>query len=83
MKLKLKRMLYGAIFVLLIMTGCSLQERTTTVTTFTTANIDAEEVLTMDPTADIFQYNDIIYKTNIDWVNELTLTKDIQVGEIK
>ena len=76
----MKRMLFGTILVLFIMTGCSLQEGTTTVTTFTT---EAEEVLTLDPAADIFQFNGIIYKTNIDWVNELTLTKDIQVGEIK
>ena len=33
--------------------------------------------------ADIFQFEGIIYKTGIDWVEELTLTKGEQVGEIK
>ena len=33
--------------------------------------------------ADIFQYDGVIYKTNIDWVEELHLTKDVQIGEIK
>lgn len=37
----------------------------------------------MDPDADIFQYDGVIYETNIDWVEELDLTKDIQIGEIK
>jgi hypothetical protein len=45
--------------------------------------IDAEEVLKLDPDADIFQYDGVIYKTNIDWVQELSLTKDVQIGEIK
>jgi len=38
-------------------------------------SIDAEEVLTLDSDADIFQYDGVIYKTNIAWVEELTLTK--------
>jgi len=45
--------------------------------------IDAEEVLRLDPDADIFQYDGVIYKTNIYWVEELSLTKDVQIGEIK
>lgn len=46
-------------------------------------SIDAEEILRLDSTADIFQYEGVIYKTNIDWVEELTLTKGTQIGEIK
>lgn len=79
----LKRRSALTVFALFWLTGCSLQEGTTTVTTITTEQIDAEEVLTLDPTADIFQFEGIVYQTNIDWVNELTLTKDTQVGEIK
>ncbi|MFS0673588.1 hypothetical protein [Ornithinibacillus sp. 179-J 7C1 HS] len=37
----------------------------------------------MNPDADIFQYDGVIYATNIDWVEELSLTKDVQIGEIK
>ncbi|WP_245975419.1 hypothetical protein [Oceanobacillus chungangensis] len=46
-------------------------------------SIDAEEVLTLDPDADIFQYDGVIYETNIEWVEDLSLTKDVQIGEIK
>ena len=60
--------------------GCSNGGETTGVSI---DSIDAEEVLTLDPNADIFQYDGVIYKTNIDWVEELSLTKDVQIGEIK
>ena len=65
---------------LFIITGCNIQRETTTVSI---DSIDAEEVLTLDSNADIFQYEGVIYKTNIDWVEELSLTKDVQIGEIK
>jgi hypothetical protein len=65
---------------LFTVTGCSNGGGTTIVTI---DSIDAEEVLTLDPNADIFQYDGVIYKTNIDWVEELSLTKDDQIGEIK
>lgn len=48
-----------------------------------TGNPDAEEILSMAPDANIFQYDDLIYETGIDWVEEKPLTKDKQVGEIK
>lgn len=65
---------------LFLITGCSNREETTKVSI---DSIDAEEVLSLDPDADIFQYDGVIYKTNIDWVEELSLTKDVQIGEIK
>ncbi|PAE31231.1 hypothetical protein CHI06_29150, partial [Bacillus sp. 7884-1] len=61
-------------------TGCSNGGETTKVSI---DRINAEEVLSLDPDADIFQYEGVIYKTNIDWVEELSLTKDVQIGEIK
>ena len=68
------------VLILLMITGCTNGEGTTIVTI---DSIDAEEVLTLDPDADIFQYDGVIYKTNINWVEELILTKDVQIGEIK
>ncbi|KOP82725.1 hypothetical protein AMS60_09685 [Bacillus sp. FJAT-21945] len=65
---------------LFTITGCSNDGETTKVTI---DSIDAEEVLTLDPDADIFQYDGVIYKTDIDWVEKLTLTKDVQIGKIK
>ncbi|MDT0162935.1 MULTISPECIES: hypothetical protein [Bacillus] len=60
--------------------GCANGEESTSVSVDT---IDAEEVLRMDPDADIFQYDDVIYQTNIDWVEKLSLKKDAQIGEIQ
>jgi len=64
----------------LMISGCSNDGEVTTVTI---DSIDAEEILKLDSNADIFQYDGVIYKTNIDWVEELSLTKDVQIGEIK
>lgn len=79
------RLLYCLFFFVILTTfGCSnsagideLEE------VHSTGNPDAKEILTLDPEADIFQFEGVIYKTGIDWVEELTLTKDKQVGEIK
>lgn len=68
------------ILALVSITGCSNRGETTNVTY---DRIDAKEVLTLDPNANIFQYDGVIYKTNIDWVEELPLTKDVQIGKIK
>ncbi len=79
--MKSKNLFYGLIVLaLFLITGCNIQKGTTTVTI---DSIDAKEVLTLDSNSDIFQYKGVIYKTNIDWVEELSLTKDVQVGEIK
>ena len=74
--------LFYALFALglFLITGCSNGSESTTVAI---DRISAEEVLTLDPNADIFQYDGVIYKTNIDWVEELSLSKDVQIGEIK
>lgn len=64
----------------LMISGCTNDGEVTTVTI---DSIDAEEILKLDSNADIFQYDGVIYKTNIDWVEELSLTKDVQIGEIK
>ncbi|MEK4523561.1 hypothetical protein MKX96_18255 [Psychrobacillus sp. FSL W7-1493] len=71
------------IFILLTAVGCSNSLNTEKIEVHETKNPDAEEVLTLDPEADIFQLDGVIYKTGIDWVEELTLTKGEQVGEIK
>lgn len=76
-----KKLFYALIAsALLMISGCSNEGETTTVTI---DSIDAEEVLTLNPYADIFQFDGVIYETKIDWVEELSLTKDVQIGEIK
>lgn len=66
---------------LILFSGCSSNDGGTT--TVTTEHPDAKEVLTLDPNADIFQLDGLVYQTNIDWVEELSLTKKEQIGEIK
>jgi len=76
-----QRLSYVLIALTLFMiTGCSNGGETTKLSI---DSINAGEVLRLDPAADIFQYDGVIYKTNIDWVEELSLTKDVQIGEIK
>lgn len=76
-----QRLSYVLIALTLFMiTGCSNGRETTKVSI---DSINAGEVLRLDPAADIFQYDGVIYKTNIDWVEELSLTNDVQIGEIK
>jgi hypothetical protein len=72
--------LFYVVIALGLFTGCSNEGETAKVSI---DNIDAEEVLRLDDDADIFQYEGVIYKANIDWVEELPLTKDVQIGEIR
>lgn len=41
-----------------------------------------EQVLKLNPDADIFEFNGKVYKTGVDWIEEEELTKDEQIGEI-
>ncbi|MGD6893567.1 hypothetical protein [Bacillus infantis] len=76
-----RNLLYFLIgLTLFISAGCANGEESTSVSVDT---IDAEEVLRLDPDADIFQYDGVIYQTNIDWVEKLSLKKDAQIGEIQ
>ncbi len=63
-----------------MISGCSDEGEVTKVTI---DSIDAEEVLSLDSDADIFLYDGVIYQTNIDWVEELSLIKNVQIGEIE
>ncbi|WP_261301819.1 hypothetical protein [Paenibacillus andongensis] len=66
-----------------ITAGCTKNEiLMTSEQTKTIGNPTAQEVLRMDPNANVFMCKDTIYKAGIPWVDELKLTKDIQVTEI-
>lgn len=43
---------------------------------------DAEEVLDQEPDADIFQWQGSVYQADVEWVQELELTKNELLGEI-
>lgn len=68
----------------LLVGGCSnKEENNSTQMVSTTHNPTAKEILTFDSKADIFQWENIIYQTNFDWVDELELTKYELIGVIE
>jgi len=75
------KIIYLLIFSLFVLIGCVDKNKEINVSV--SKNPDAQEVLSLDSNADIFQWNDIIYKTNIDWINELQLTENLKVGKIE
>ena len=82
--MRVPRLFFGlVVFVILTAFGCSNSSGTGKIEVHNTGNPDAKEILTLDPEADIFQFEGLIYTTGIDWVEKLTLTKDEQVGVIK
>ncbi len=70
-----------AFLVSILLVACSHENNNIRIDS--TENPDAEEVLNSDLEADIFQFNNTIYTTGINWVEEKDLTKNKQVGEIK
>lgn len=82
--MKVPRLIWGlTMLVLLTAVGCSNSSNTGELEVHQSENPDAVEILTVDPEADIFQFDGVMYQTGIDWVEELTLTKGEQVVEIK
>lgn len=82
--MRTSRFLLGIIILILLTSvGCSRLSNMNKTEVSVITNPDAEEILKSDPKADIFQFDGVIYQTGIDWVEELTLTKNKQVGEIK
>ena len=55
----------------------------TELTTFTTHNPTVEEMFELNTNIDIFLLDNIVYETNIEWVNELTLSKGDLKGVIE
>ena len=81
--MKLKSVLFLTVISILgtAITGCS-SGSSEQQSVYTTNNPDAKETLELQSDADIFLWEDVIYKTDIDWVELLELTKDTQIGEI-
>ncbi|WP_438318633.1 hypothetical protein [Sporosarcina sp. FA9] len=44
--------------------------------------LSKKQVLKLDPEADIFEFEDQIYKAGVDWIEEEELTKGKLIGEI-
>lgn len=44
--------------------------------------LSKEQVLKLNPDADIFEFDGKVYSTGVDWIEEEELIKDEQIGEI-
>lgn len=80
MKYKLLIIFLSGIFIFLA--GCGINNKTNLNKSVSEAP-SAEEELKENKDADIFMLNDTVYKTNIEWVDELSLTKNKEIGEIE
>lgn len=69
--------LFGMSFLIV---GCGINNKTTVSISVTPS---AEDVIKGNKDADIFNLNDIVYETNIEWVDKLSVTKNKELGEIE
>ncbi|MFX4307021.1 hypothetical protein F8N00_16660 [Exiguobacterium sp. A1_3_1] len=68
-----------SIMALWILVACNNEE----IMQSTSEKPTASEVLSEDAKADIFQFNDTIYKSDVAWVDKTEVTQNEKVGEIK
>lgn len=77
------RIIVFLIISIFMLSGCSSFQNNDNIETHETENPNAEAVLQLDSEADIFQLDGVIYQTNIDWIDELTLTPGDEISVIK
>lgn len=75
-----KILLSLALLLPIFLLGCSSGKAGTTTTESKPPT--AAEVLEQDQDADIFRWENTIYKTGVAWVDELKLTKQEEIGRI-
>ncbi|WP_294741855.1 hypothetical protein [uncultured Exiguobacterium sp.] len=68
-----------SIMTVWILVGCNNEE----IMQSTSEKPTASEVLSEDSKADIFQFEDTIYKSDIAWAEKTKVTQNEKVGEIK
>ncbi|KNH35628.1 hypothetical protein [Exiguobacterium acetylicum] len=68
-----------SIMAVWILVGCNNEENMQS----TSEKPTATEVLSEDSKADIFQFNDTIYKSDVAWAEKTEVTQNKKVGEIK
>ncbi len=78
-------MSYKTLIVLLVavsifVTACGTKVKETQTVS---APPTAAEVLKVDNNADLLMVHDTLYQTNIDWVNQLEVTKDKEIGKVE
>jgi len=68
-----------SIMAVWILVGCNNEE----IMQSTSEKPTASEVLSEDSKADIFQFNDTIYKSDVAWAEKTEVTQKEKIGEIK
>ncbi|WP_294746804.1 hypothetical protein [uncultured Exiguobacterium sp.] len=68
-----------SIMTVWILVGCNNEENMQS----TSEKPTASEVLNEDAKADIFQFDDTIYKSDVAWAEKTEVTQNEKVGEIK
>ena len=78
-------LLLGLLILVFIISACSTRESNNTDKRINTGNATVEEVLLGDENADVFLFNDIVYKNaeGIEWVVNQVLTLDQEKLKIK
>lgn len=82
----LMKIIFSLLITLLILTGCNQSKVSNSAnsTVESTQNPTAQEIITQDPDADIFQYKGVIYNnaSHIEWVQQEKLSVGEKVGMI-
>ncbi|WP_051508765.1 hypothetical protein [Sporosarcina sp. D27] len=76
----MRLLVVGIVLSVLVLTSCT--SRSGTITESSSKPPDADEVLRQEPDADIFQWDGSVYQADVEWVQELELTKNELLGEI-
>ncbi|WP_052245762.1 hypothetical protein [Sporosarcina sp. ZBG7A] len=76
----MRLLLDGIILSVLVLTSCTSESGT--ITEPTSKPPDSDEVLRQEPDADILQWQGSVYQADVEWIQELELTKNELLGEI-
>ncbi|HWI48420.1 MAG TPA: hypothetical protein VNU45_09390 [Rummeliibacillus sp.] len=78
--MQFKKIIICLFVISIFLIGCGYKVKTTE---HKTPVPSAAEELKLDKNADIFMLDDRVYKTDIDWVNQLSLSKKNEIGIIE
>ena len=76
----MKPLLLIFVACIVILSSCGPLKETPSVST--SHPPDAEEVLRLEPEADILQWDGDIFMADVEWVQDLELTEKDQIGDI-
>lgn len=82
--MKTKLVLLAFLLLIFSLFGCTnTHEVPVSTNVNSTTNSIAKEILNTDVNADFFQWGDVIYQTEVEWIDELLLQEGEQIGVIE